>query len=104
MSEPINREKEIFAEALEMNSPDARLAYVKGACGADHGLRERVETLLKAFEAASGFIPNRAASAEEIATVIAPTPLTEGEGTVIDRYKLLQKIGEGGFGVVYMAE
>ena len=42
--------------------------------------------------------------AEEIPTVIAPVQLTEGPGTVIDRYKLLEKIGEGGFGAVYVAE
>ena len=42
--------------------------------------------------------------AEEIPTVIAPVQLTEGPGTVIARYKLLEKIGEGGFGAVYVAE
>src|SRR5438876_2116458 len=42
--------------------------------------------------------------AEEIPTVIAPVQLTEGPGTVIDHYKLLEKIGEGGFGAVYVAE
>jgi len=87
-----------------MGSPEARLAYVRGACGADHGLRERVEALVKAYESAGGFIPTRIGPAEVIGTVVLPAQITESPGTFIGRYKLLQTIGEGGMGVVYMAE
>src|SRR6185369_9851248 len=104
MSESTNREKEIFSEALELSSPEARSTFVRGACGPDQELRNRVEALLQAFEVAGGFIPTRADPAEETPTVDAAARITEGEGTVIGRYKLLQKIGEGGCGVVYMAE
>src|SRR6185369_3968813 len=54
----------------------------------------RVETLLRAHDAAGGFLQS----------TVAVEPPHEGPGTIIGRYKLLQQIGEGGFGVVYMAE
>ncbi|MCF7765749.1 MAG: serine/threonine protein kinase, partial [Verrucomicrobia bacterium] len=100
MSETTDREKEIFNEALEMPSTEARQAFLKGACGQDAELRHRLECLLKSYDSAEGFIPDKDAEV----TLPAETKLTEGPGLVIDRYKLLQKIGEGGMGVVYMAE
>ena len=73
---------------------------MKGACGQDQELRRRIEVLLTAYEAATAFIPTKHGDD----SVRAPTPLAEGPGTRIGRYKLLQQIGEGGMGVVYMAE
>ena len=82
----------IFDAALQKETEAERAAYLEGACGNNMALRERVDTLLRAHAAAGSFLKS--------------SPLTdeEGPGTAIGRYKLLQKIGEGGFGVVYMAE
>jgi WD40 repeat protein/serine/threonine protein kinase len=90
----------IFGRALEIESPAGRAAYLDEACGPDAGLRAEVEGLLAAAEKAGAFM-RRPAAAELTAGY---EPLTEGPGTIIGRYKLLQQIGEGGFGIVYMAE
>ena len=52
----IEREKAIFSEALELTSPEERSAFLRGACGYHHELRQRIESLLTAYGAASGFI------------------------------------------------
>ncbi len=100
MSETTDREKEIFNQALELSSPEARAAFLKAACGRDPELREKIEALLRAYAAAGGFIPTK----DGERTVLSNVPLSEGPGTRIGRYKLLQQIGEGGFGVVFLAE
>jgi serine/threonine protein kinase/WD40 repeat protein len=90
-------EESIFAEALEQPSAEARTAFLDRACGSEATLRRRVEALLKSHEQADGFL--RPPSA---ATVTQPTP--ERPGSWIGPYKLLQQLGEGGMGVVFMAE
>ncbi len=94
----MEREEEILGGALEFDDQAERRAFVRGACGSDEDLLKRVERLLAAFSGAEEeeFIAGPLADRE--------APIREGEGAVIGRYKLLQKIGEGGFGVVYMAE
>src|SRR5439155_22217513 len=96
-----NREKEVFNEALELKSAEERAAFLKDACGQDIVLRERIEMLLKTFESLEGFLPTRNAS--DVQTTPEST-LIEAPGTVIGRYKLRERIGEGGCGVVYVAE
>ncbi len=91
----------IFNTALEKGSPAERTAYLDGACGNDADVRAHVEALLQAHDDAGSFL--NAPPVESNATLEAPR-VTEGPGTMIGRYKLLQRIGEGGFGVVYMAE
>jgi serine/threonine protein kinase len=99
--EPTNRsEKEIFFEAVEKATPEERAAYLDGACGKDVLLRRRVEDLLARHFQQDTFMKQPAV--EGSPTIVLP--LSEGLGTVIDRYKLLEKLGEGGFGVVYVAE
>src|SRR5262245_2905131 len=91
----------IFTAALELADPVQRRAFLEAACGQDHELLAQVESLLSHDEAAGSFIAEPAVAPPG---TIDFRPLTEGPGTVIGPYKLLQKIGEGGFGVVYMAE
>jgi len=93
-------EKEIFCEAIEKGTPGERAAYLDGACGKDLSLRQRVEELLTKHFQQDSFMKKPAV--EGSPTVVLP--ISEGPGTVIDRYKLLEKLGEGGFGAVYVAE
>ncbi len=92
-------ERSIFLAALDIADPTGRAAFVDRACGGDAGLRAQVEGLLNAHEQPAGFM---ARPAPALVTIEHPT--AEGPGTVIGAYKLLEHIGEGGFGVVYMAE
>src|SRR6516165_3867899 len=91
----------LFAEALDADTPQARAAYLDRACGGDNDLRARLEALLKAHGEAGGFLAG-AGSVPEPTVDVATRG--DGPGTVIGPYKLLQEIGEGGMGTVYMAE
>ncbi len=79
---------------------DEREEYLDLVCRDDDGLRRELAGLLAASDEAEDFLERPAVHISETAL----SPLSEGAGTKIDRYKILQKIGEGGFGVVYMAE
>ena len=91
---------EIFLEALDIRSPDDRLAFLDRACTGNAALRAQVESLLAASDQAGSFLESPAPGLN--ATI--NQPISEQPGTIIGPYKLLQQIGEGGMGVVYMAE
>ncbi len=94
--------KEIFADALEKADAAERAAYLTQACGEDAQLRQHVEALLQAHQKAGAFLEEPALPPGK--KIVLATPLTEKPGDHIGRYKLLERIGEGGCGVVYLAE
>ena len=94
----------IFKAAVKL-SPERRAAYLDQACGADHALRHEVEALLRAYEDPGSFLQSHPARPPvHLIATAKEGPLSERPATVIGPYKLLQQIGEGGMGVVYMAE
>jgi serine/threonine protein kinase/tetratricopeptide (TPR) repeat protein len=93
-------EEEIFHQARARTDPADRAAYLQQACGGDAALRASIEALLRADVGATGFM--EPPPPDPAATVDAPTG--ERPGTAIGPYKLLQEIGEGGMGTVFMAE
>ena len=99
MSQSRENVKTIFGKALQIQSPDELAEYLDRACAGDTSLRGEIEDLLGAIEKAGNFLGE---SPPADATI--DQPIAEKPGTVIGPYKLLQKIGEGGVGVVYMAD
>src|SRR5437588_660577 len=91
-------EESIFMEALQKQTPEGRAAFLDQAC-ADAELRHSVELLLKAHDKAGPFLQGFPQNDPTI-----DQPDRERPGTLIGPYKLLQQIGEGGMGTVFMAE
>jgi serine/threonine protein kinase/tetratricopeptide (TPR) repeat protein len=94
----------IFNNALELSDAAARALYLNEACGIDAALRERLEKLLQAHDEAGGFFSQPLKPTPIESTAVTAPVTMEKVGAVIGRYKLLEQIGEGGCGVVYMAE
>ena len=92
---------EIFTRALELPS-EARRAYLEQACAGNGELRRKIEELIAVHERSREFMQNSAWGLE--AEKVRAAQIGETPGDRIDRYKLLQQIGEGGCGIVFMAE
>ncbi len=120
MNTQTQHEEELFDEARRLEDPAVRREFLDRACEGDAALRARIENLLEAeleaerFFTESGTALNLAAAPltsthgtgtpVSLGASLLAVPGEEPIGTRIGRYKLLQKIGEGGWGVVYMAE
>src|SRR5438876_7385047 len=107
------KERALFVQALERKTVEERAAFLDEACAGEPVLRRRLEALLKRSEQLDAFLEKPAVSGADQARQIvelgaAPTisagPISEQPGNRIGRYKLLERIGEGGCGAVYMAE
>ncbi len=98
-------EQSIFLTALELATPAEREAYLRGACGSNEVLRAAVAELLAAHERAGNILDAPpVAAGGTVARDNAGVGSLEQPGTVIGPYKLLQQIGEGGMGTVFMAQ
>ena len=119
MAEPKQSLRTIFNEALEIEDARQRADYLAQACGSDAAVRQKIEELIAADAAAGGFLATVQGPTQNAGSPLSPASappsdgampaniraaLTEKPGDRIGRYKLLQRIGEGGCGVVYMAQ
>ena len=114
MIDPSDREVAVFNTALQLPA-ERRAAYLDQECAGDSALRLRVEALLRTHDEVGTFLENPTQEAgpsssaaieqpEPSGTIRLEIPSLQKTGDRIGRYKLLQQIGEGGCGVVYMAE
>src|SRR5262245_13316766 len=109
MSVPPRSLKELFLAALDV-APEDRAAWLERECAADACQREHLREMLAAHDAPQSLLdqpvaPLAAASAHNgVSATVDEPPVRDQPGAVIGPYKLLQEIGEGGMGTVYMAE
>ncbi len=98
-----DRVETIFHAALELSGSGEREAFIGAECRGDAAIEERVRRLLEVHQDATALLAESPQSSP-IVRELAPRPKPEQAGERIGPYKLLQQIGEGGFGVVWMAE
>src|SRR5258708_8746875 len=107
MSRPMpidpNRVQSVLLAAVQQ-AVGPRALLLERECGCDSELRQRVEPLLLAHDEPGSFLESRPAALAATLDLPGEPPIGEKPGTQIGPYKLLQQIGEGGMGTVYMAE
>jgi len=104
MSIEHNNEEAIFYAALELKSKAEQDAYIKEACRNNISLLKRIQVLLKAHDAKDKFLEVREVPSADLDVTLGDSLEFESPGTKIGRYELLELIGEGGMGLVYLAQ
>jgi eukaryotic-like serine/threonine-protein kinase len=100
------REAALFQAAVQL-AGEARVSFLDNACRGDAALRQRLDALLSAHEQSEGVLAEHAPTGQGKATLkleLSDGPQDETVGQKIGRYKVMEQVGEGGCGVVYVAE
>src|SRR6267154_4901514 len=103
MPSPQEREAALFQAAVQLAGAE-RAAFLNGACLGDNALRARLEALLAAHEQPDNLVPTQAEAARPTIKLDLADAPDEAVGQTLGRYKLLERVGEGGCGAVYVAE
>src|SRR5262245_4589020 len=93
-------EQSLFLAAVEMTDPAARAAYLDQACAGNDALRRRLDVLLEQHDRPGSLLANP----PPFGLTVAEQRVSERPGAVIGPYKLMEQIGEGGMGLVFVAE